>query len=314
MFQSKSIISIFLVTGLVLAQGCGKKEKNLPKQPRRSKVAGETAGGKKADPMQYLPGAIVDTLRAKKRVFGVTKDEYFEDRGGVIGNDRFVVHYPPGKVTITHAMYLLEEAEFARRRFMRELGDIPVHKLHLVTASDLDHYRSRTGRDWWYYAEIKPDTIIFSPVYILRQRGIGTIAITHEICQWAIMTLSSGRAPRWLEEGLSSYLSEEKVVLVNQLGEFKQMKLKMTPAEVEKVLLDEKDKAQSRIAYYNAFKMTEKLADKFGARKLYAFAVELGNGSDEESAAKKIFGVSYSALLDIASRYEVEKKWEKKRK
>jgi len=310
MFNSKFIIPIVLVSGLVIALGCGKKEKNLPKPPRSSKTSSGLTEGKKADPMQYLPSTIIDTLRAKKRVFGVTEDEYFEDRGGVLGNDRFVVHYPPGKVTITHAMYLLEEAEFARRRVMRELGDFPVHKLHLVTSADLDHYRNRTGRDWWYYAEIKPDTIIFSPVYILRQRGIGTIAITHEICQWALKRVSKGNAPRWLEEGLSSLLSYEKSVLAEQLGEFKLMKLKMTPEEVEKALLDEKDKASARIAYYNAFKMTEKLADKFGARKLYAFAVELGKGGDKDSAAKKIFDIDYSKLLDISSRYEVEKYWE----
>lgn len=304
-------MTVLSKAGLVLAvvalvSGCGADEEKSQPAPPVQKLPADTHP--KSNPFGGLTPSVIDTLRAKKRIYHVTRDEYWDDRGGVLGNDYFDVWYPAGRVTVTHGMLLLEEAMIARANFQMTFGKAPEDKLNLVMAADMTNYLLRAEREWWYYSVVKEDTLVFQPVYVLVKRGLGAIAISHEYSQWAVRKLSLGKAPRWLEEGMASLMSGEKNVLIDQLWEFDERSWKQTPDEIETILVSEKERQPTRIAYYHAFKMAEKLQATFGRDALAAFILKLGEAPDRDSASREVFNKSYKELLAAASTYSMDRK------
>lgn len=291
---------------LSLAAGCSKEEKKPQTAADSRRLDADLHP--KSNPMAGLSPTVVDTLRAKRRIYEVTRDEYWDDKGGVLGNKNFDIWYPAGRVTVTHGMYALEELMIARRYFHRTFGTVPEEKLTVVLPRDMTDYLARTGREWWYYAVVKEDSVIFQPVYVLVKRGLGPIAISHEYSQWAIERLSKNRAPRWFVEGLASVMSNESKVLIDQLWEFDPSTWRKTPAEIETILKTEELREQSRIAYYHAFKMVKTLESQFGYGALTQFVMRLGDNDDLDAASREVFQKPYQELLALAARYELDKK------
>jgi len=193
---------------LLLPSGCGKKETGRGEE----KAVSRKRAHEKGDPYRYLSPVMVETLVVKKGRYGITRDEYWLGEGGVLANESFEVWYPPGRMAVTHAFFLFDLVMEAKGKLGDTLGVIPRRKVVIVCTKDLSDYQHRTKRDWWHYAKVDVDTIVFQPVHILYSRRIAGIAIPHEYYQWAVSVLSGGRAPRWLEEGLASHLSEEEKI------------------------------------------------------------------------------------------------------
>lgn len=300
---------------LAMAVGCGgeKKEGGSP-QTGAAQVRGEegaAAGdssviGSAPRRLPKLYGAQLDTLRSKKERFRITYDQYWEDRGGVLGNEYFEVWYPAGDVTITHGMYVFEELMPARRTLEEFFGKAPRELLVIKDPPDLDAYKRDTGREWWYYAEIKGDSMTFAPVWILSKRGISSLALPHEYYQWAIRKITRNGAPRWMEEGLASYLTGEGDLLLNQMYEFAGSDVEMTADQIEAVLQGELDRRESRIAYYRAFRMVKQLIDTYGEDRFKQAVALLGDGKTLDEAFGAAVGKDYAAVLADATKYSVD--------
>jgi len=309
---NRRIIVFVAMCVIAAAAGCGeKKEREVAesgtKQTGGAESASDSAGlPYPSNPSLKLQGAVLDSLRAKKKRFDITRDEYWEDEGGVLANQYFEVWYPPGRTTVTHAMYVFEELMPARKKLGDFFGEAPRELLVIWCSKDLDAYKRLVNREWWYYSEIKGDSMTFSPVYILFKRGISPIAIPHEYYQWAIRKITQNGAPRWLEEGMASSLSGEGEILLDEMYEFRQGDVSMSPVRIEEVLQGEEDRRDSRIAYYRCYRMVEQLIDKFGEEKVKQAVLLIGRGNTLEQACTKTFNKDYAALLQEASDYSVD--------
>ena len=260
-----------------------------------------------ASPKKKIQGGMLDSLKVKKKRFNITRDEYVEEQGGVLGNEYLEVWYPAGGATVTHGMYMFEEIMPARQKYKALFGEAPSEFLVIHISKELEPYKEKTGREWWYYSEMRGDTLTFVPVYTLYKRGISSIAVPHEYYQWAVRKTTQHGAPRWLEEGMASYMSGEGEILLNQAYEFKDAVAAMdTPEKIEEVLQGEKERGETRIAYYRSYRMVVKLIDTFGEDKVVAAVVEIGRGNTLDEAFKKGTGKSYAEILEIASDYEVD--------
>ncbi len=293
------LITFAIAVGGVIF-GCGEKT------PSEEAVEAADHGHEHEEEIEEIPQGIMDSLRAKKKRYRITLDKYWDDRGGTLGNEFLKVSYPPGLSSVTHGMYAFEQIVFARRKCRDFFGEVPRSKLKVFCSKDLQTYKEKTNREWWYYSEMREDRIRYQPIYILAQRGLAEIAIPHEYYQWAIKQFSKEKAPRWLEEGLASYLSDEKDLLKEQLKELADQKLDITPAEVEEVLQQELEKDLSRIAYYHAYKMTETLITRHGEEKIKKIVLLLGEDIEFEEAFQEVFEKPYSELLTEIAAYEVE--------
>jgi hypothetical protein len=280
------------VLGLALAAGCGGdgRESDMPRvSPPDSRTAGRN-----------FSRAELDSLRALKERNRVTRDEYWDDRGGVLGNDVVDVWYPPGNLTVSHGMYVLDWAMKCRRQAERLFGRVPQQKLTIVCTQTMEAYTDFTGREWWHYASIEDDRIIYQPVPVLVARGLLDIALPREYFEWAIERIAGDEAPRWLVEGMASRLANEETVLEDNLGEFPDEAVKMELGAIEAALDADDDKKRARIAYYNAYMMVKRLDQEFSRGALAAMITAIGDGSSLESAARSAFELPYDELVTRA--------------
>jgi hypothetical protein len=296
---------LVIVCALVLAAGCGGDKER--EDPRAGGPTVDSAHVSMSVPqLPRLTGGQLDSLRAKKKRFNITQDQYWQNEGGVLANQYFEVWYPAGAATVTHGMYVFEELMPARRTFEEFFGQAPGELLVIRLPADLDAYKASTGLEWWRYSEIKGDSLTFAPVYILYKRGISYLAVPHEYYQWAVQKITRGGAPRWLEEGIASYLCGEGDLVLNQLREFSESDLSMTPEKIEEVLQGEEDRRESRIAYYHSFRMVEELIKRYGEEKFKEAVVLIGMGNTLDQAFVKAVQKDYRSVLEDATQYSVE--------
>lgn len=260
----------------------------------------------KANPYGGLAKSTLDTLRRYKKTFEITRDEYWPETGGVLANQYFEVWYPPGRVTVTHGMRFFIEIMPARAKFAAFFGSAPEDPLIIYNMSELDVYRELTGREWWYYSVIEGDTMTSSPIFHLVKRSIVHLAVPREYYQWAVTKTSRDGAPRWLQEGLASYLAREHLLLTTQMYEFPERNEKYELAELESVLENETERAASRRAYYYSWRMVSELIDKYGEEKVRDVVVLLGQGYQLEEAFEEAFGESYDNVIAVATGYTLD--------
>jgi hypothetical protein len=308
--MNRGIAFLALVVAAAVFAGCGG-EKKQPETAQTEQPGGSKPGGTEfeyppVNPFYKVQGATLDSLRVKKKRFDITRDEYWQNEGGVLANKYFEVWYPEGATTVTHAMYIFEELMPARKKVEAYFGQAPEDLLVIKNSIEIDVYKRVTGREWWYYSEIRGDTAIFVPVYTLYKRGISPVAVPHEYYQWAVRKIARHGAPRWLEEGIASRLSNEGPLLLDQLYEFAGENFAMTPERIDEVLQGEEDRRDARIAYYHSYRMVERLAEKYGDDKVKSAVTLIGMGNTVDQAFTTAFGAGQAAVVKEALDYTVE--------
>jgi hypothetical protein len=268
--------------------------------------SGPPPGYPKSRSLSPMTQVTLDTLRKMKKKFGITRDQYWKEKGGVLGNEFFEVWYPAGRVTVTHGMQAFVHLMPAHEKFNQFFDDSPSDRLVIKTWDYLEYYKRDVGRDFWYYSVIEGDSMKMQPVSVFYARGIDGVAIPHEYYQWAIGKITHNGAPRWIEEGVASYLSGEGEILTGQMVEFPDRKAPMNPAEIEKILIREENKADSRTAYYHSYMMVTKLVEEFGETNLRKAILEIARGKNIEDAVESVYNKKYADLLEIATGYNAD--------
>jgi hypothetical protein len=299
---------VVLFVGLAIALGCGKSSDEGTETAQRAKP-------KKMPTQQHFPtpahlqqykvtdrrlsGAIMDTLRHLKKKHNVTRDEQWPGEGGVLANDFFEVWYPEGVAVISHAMRVVNDMMYARAKFARVFGDAPMEPLVILLPPYLDQYKEWTGRDYWHYSDLRADTMTIQPIYILQKRGLLDVALPHEYFQWAIGRFTNFGAPRWVEEGLASYLSEDGWVLEQIVGEFPEEARDVPVERIEEALVLEEIRADTRVAYYLAYRMVQSLVERYGEEKLVEAILLMAQGHGMDDACQRVYGMGYKDVCDL---------------
>lgn len=242
----------------------------------------------------------LDTLRVWKERLKLTRDEYWDDYGGVVANEWGEVWYSPGTMTITHGMYAFMRLADARQHIRAVFSTVPAENIKLVCTISMEIYMEGTGQQWWHYSVIKDRQIILQPVPVLFQRGIVDVALPHEYYRWAIQRFSRGNTPRWVEHGFASVLSGELGLLVSQLKEFMDNPVVQPLEETDAALRAYTDKEASRIAAYNARQNVSAIVDQYGEESLAAMILALGAGQSLDDASRVHLGESWDQVATTA--------------
>ncbi len=296
-FASRVAVCL-LVAALVV--GCEGEEKARREQERlvREKLARENKGG-------ILTETVLDSLRAMKARFGITREEYWEETGGVLANDYIELWYPRGPLTITHGMYAFGQLFDAKGQFKRYFGSDPGDHLIVVCAPTMPDFTDMTGAEWWLYSKIVGDEIIYQPIDVLYVRTLADEAIKRGFHEWGIGKLSEGRSPQWLLQGLSSLMSGEDQILENQLKEFAGESYKLPLDEIESALSKKNDRKAYRIAAYDAWRMVRRLAAAHGREKIAEVVILMGRDKKRDRAFETAFGQSYDRVVEYALDFKV---------
>lgn len=284
--------------GALGAASCGKKDDHDHKQDPAFDI--ET-------PPEFDRGlnqTEIDSLRAMKITHRVTRDEYWDMKGGVIANDRVEVWYSNRKIYVLQAIAVLKQMDMVGDQIQKAFGRLPAEKLVVVCAPDLETFRSATGLDWWHYASIKSDTLSMQTPMTLFMRGLLQVAARREYSRWAIGHFTHEKAPEWVLWGMASYLGNERDVFVGQRKEYGKVELRMDPKDIETQLENESDRLETRRALYNAYLMVNQLVEANGMPSVAAFILAIGEEPNVDAAARRAFSKSYEEVLAQAQGWK----------
>jgi len=282
----------------VLLAGCGGGDDEADQRRALEQLSKENAPAK-------LSEEVLDSLRVMKERFRITRDEYWDEKGGVLANEYFELWYPPGQVTVTHGMHAFGQLEAARKRFYRFFNDAAADRLTVICTESMPDFNDQTGVEWHVYSKIDGDKIYYQPIYILAQRQLGEVGVQRGYQEWAIDKISGGRSPRWLTQGLASLMSDEEWFLENQLTEFPDAEIKITLDQIDNGLKKKNDRMEYRIALYNAYRMVKRLAAKHGQEKLAGVVKSMGGGDDAKKSFEKVYGRPYKNVVAEAMDFKV---------
>jgi len=250
--------------------------------------------------------AELDTLRRWKGELQVTRDEYWDDRGGVLANSWAEVWYPPGKVTVSHGLYTLKRIDHARAQTRALFGEVPETPLTIICSNTLESYRDEAKRDWWQYSRVDDDRIIFQPVVMLAKRGLVDVAPEREYYRWAMRRLSGKKVPLWLEYGFASVLAGEGKILSDNLIEFPDDPIIRPLKDVDRALKNNKVKKDVRIASYDAWMTANQMVERHGRRAVAQTIAALGKGASLDDASREYLGQSWDDAVAAAIMWEAD--------
>jgi len=251
------------------------------------------------------PEDVLDSLRAMKTRFGITRDEYWDGHGGVLANDFFELWYPPGGTTVTHGMYAFKALFGARREIRAIFAVDPGERLKVICTASLLSFRELSGFDWWVYSKVEDDQIYYQPIDILYQRTLAEMAVARGYYVWGIRQLSHHRAPEWYTQGFASMLSDEDAFLEPMMVEFPRENLKMTFKQIESGIENVDDRESYRIALYNSYRMVRRLVARYGRDKMAESILLMGQGESAKKAFEQVYGQPYDDVVDYALEFKI---------
>ncbi len=261
-------------------------------------IAGGCGGDK--EKTQDTAFKIPDSLLTPLESYNLTKDDYHPIDGGIMENPQIILRYPASAVARYVSMKIFDYTRSGFIKVSKEIGRPSEGKIVIIGTKDLDEYLFLTRNEWWYYGEVYGDTIYFEPFDILVKRGIAEISVCQKIGQMALSRISGGRVPMWMKEGIASYVAGEGEILDNQVEEFRRVywDVDPSPETVESDLEGHYDRGRTRIAFFAAYRMVEKLLSFATMEDVRGFLKMLGSGSTLDEASNAAFGMEYNALLD----------------
>ncbi len=273
----RKIVLAASLAACALAFGCGK-EKEQDKEAFR------------------IPDTLVSVLES----YRLTVDEYHPVRGGVMANRQIELHYPAAEYMRFVAAKSFGYLKASYELVTSEIGRPSEGPLVVIGTADLDEYRLMTRKEWWYYGLVRGDTIVFEPFDTMIKRMIAEPSFTNRVAQVAINRRSGGRAPLWLKEAVATRVANEGEILKIQMPELEHEGRIMNPGpeRIEQAIAEGTDRGESRVAYYAAYRMLEKLLASHSMDNVLSFFDRLREGKTLDEASTAAFGIPYAALIE----------------
>jgi hypothetical protein len=285
------------ITAAFAAVSCGDKNKN---QEQAQKFDFE----KPPESDRGLNQTELDSLRSMKITHHISRDDYWDMKGGVIANERFEVWYSSRKIYVLQAIAVLKQMDLLANQIEKSFGRVPSQKLVVLCAPNLATFQKATGKDWWQFSLIKGDTLSLQTPMTLYMRGLLQVAARREYSRWAMQNFTQGKAPEWLVWGMASYLGGERDVFRGQRKEYAKMPLRMDNVdEIENALRKDNDRIPARRALYNAYLMVNRLVETNGMPSVAAFILAIPEEKDLNAAAQRVFSKSYDEVLAQAKAW-----------
>lgn len=183
-----------------------------------------------------------------------------------LASENFRASYPARsdareKREIEAALRTLEaaRADMRRRLTAASLALPPLADVELFVHPTTGDFTAATGQPAWVAATMRGHRIETQPLTILRRRGILETTLRHEYAHIIIETISRGRAPRWLAEGLAVHIAGESAMLARSAPSHN-----LSLEEIERGLARPSSAAEMRALYAAAYREVSRLIQREG--------------------------------------------------
>ncbi len=255
-------------------------------------------------------------MRSLSRGTAILSRDGLEMLDGVIRYRGVHLRYDP-YLEPYEVLPMVEALDWAQRELTTLLAHDPGDTLHVYNTIDLFEFRQRSGYAFHRLYHDDGGTIVIQPLSILFTRGLGAHAAFHMTAGRLVRSLAGGKPlPRWLVDGLSSYLAEDGCHFLSYLAMYRdqQRPVIMAPDAVEAALGagpdpdDEVDKYRYRVAGYSAFLMAWELVEhRGGLARVRALLTRIGSGEAVDAVCRELYGLDLAGLtaeLDPTRRPE----------
>jgi len=171
---------------------------------------------------KYFPGTVVKRVTEESKADVLPGTLGYSDLSSgntsfkllSISSENFRLAYP-ADVDRRTVDQILTTLESTRNDFLRRASSTSpkIARLEIRLNESTGDFTSRTGQPWWAAAATEGNRIELQPARILKQRGVLFTTLRHELAHIMIDSISSKRAPRWLEEGFALYLAGESQMI-----------------------------------------------------------------------------------------------------
>jgi stage II sporulation protein D len=212
--------------------------------------AGAEQMGRMGIPMErilttYFPGTEISSPPA-------------DDTDRIASSEHFELAFPSAQEP--WVKQTLESLESWRRRLGAHAEALP-RRIRVQTWNRTEEFIRATGQPGWTAAVSDGESIALQPLALLARKRILNQTLRHELTHLAVHKLGAKGVPRWYEEGLVLYLSEESIESAMRHGQ--------AGEQLEEAISKPRSEAEMKAAYAQALERVRQLARRQGDAGLW---------------------------------------------
>jgi hypothetical protein len=142
------------------------------------------------------------------------------------------------------------------RKEMGARAEILPPRVRVETSATVGEFIHATGQPGWMAASSDGQSIVLQPLELLARKRILNQTLRHELTHLVVHRLSAKDVPRWFEEGLVLYLTEERIEAPAAAPK--------TATELEEAITQPQSEAEMKTAYAQALAQVRQLARRQG--------------------------------------------------
>jgi stage II sporulation protein D len=223
---------------------------------------------------KYFPGTIVKRNVTKADILLSTSGLRYSlntrptnSRFLTVSSENFRVAYP-ADVDRRTVNQILNTLELTRTDYLRRVSAVAtavnIPRLEIRLNESTGDFTARTGQPWWAAAATEGSRIELQPASVLKQRGVLSTTLRHELAHIMIDSVSNKRAPRWLEEGFALYLAGEGRIISRYAA-----RSRFRENELEERLQHPRTQVEMRTLYAEAYLMVAEMIRRQGESSVW---------------------------------------------
>jgi len=222
---------------------------------------------------RYAPVSAPQGARASGSSFRSLSSEHFAVRFGA----------STSQADVESTLRVLEGARSEMAlRLNRATIALPDHDIEVVIYSTTAAFVSASGQPWFTAGATHKNRIQLQPLAVLKRRRVLATTLRHEFAHSTIESISGGRCPRWLAEGLAIHFAGEGRLYPARAGSSS-----LSDAELERRLASAPSSgSEMRSMYGDAYSRVMNVIKSKSETGIWRLVAAYGNGRSAAAASK----------------------------
>ena len=251
---------------------------------------------KKAENYYKQSYLVSPSTRLRQKIEKIQKENLVEKNLDTYDEEHFIIKYRKGEQGY-EGSWLKDLLRDTYRQISQDFGAYFNHKTPVLFYEG-NEFRDVTGQSQWVGGLY--DGKIRLPAYHQGFRELDLhAAAVHEMTHAFVASLSGGRAPAWIHEGLAEY-EQNKIQPVNTLVFNAAVRTKtlmpMSRLLSESLKIEKMDPLEVALFYQEVFVLVLYMVERYQMYRMKEILVKFKEGKPAEQAIEEVLGISPAQL------------------